>query len=288
VGIFLSNQKGDQMMKKLQYVLFILIFAGISYAQETTGDKWTNGGTGALQFSQAALKNWMAGGENALALNASLKYHVNYEYEKITWKNDLDLGYGLQIKSGESQKTDDRVDFNSSFGLEASNKWYYTGMLNFKTQMTNGYADTVKISGFMAPAYALLSVGIKYEPGDKFSFMVSPLTGKMTIVLDPLLSAAGSFGVDAGRNLRAELGGYVKVGFKTDILKNVNLDTKCEFFMNYFGQPFAVDVNWDLMLAMKINEYLSANISTQMIYDRDVNTELQFKEVFTFGLSFSI
>lgn len=273
-------------MKKLVVILLVLIIGVTLFAQDDVTPKWKNGGTGGLQFSQAALKNWMAGGENAMALNLSFNYFMDYQYEKMTWKNNLDVAYGIQIIAGESKKTDDKIDFASSFGYEAKNKWYYSALYSFKTQMVPGYTDTVKISTFMAPAYMTLSAGMKYD-SEKFSFMISPLTGKMTMVLDPILSAAGSFGVDAGKKSRLELGAFTKIGFKMDIMKNVNFSTKCELFANYFASPFSVDVNWDLMLAMKINEFLTTHISTQLIYDRDVIDKVQFKEVFTFGLSYS-
>ena len=273
-------------MKKIIITLLALILAVTMFAQDDSVEKWENGGAAGLQFSQAALKNWMAGGQNALALNTSFNYFFNYKFEKMTWKNNLDVAYGIQVIGGESEKTDDKIDFDSNFGYEAKNKWFYSALYSFKTQMFPGYADTVKISTFMAPAYMTLSAGMKYD-SDMFSFMVSPLTGKMTVILDPTLSAAGSFGVNAGKKTRMELGGFTKIAFKAHIIKNVKFSTKCELFANYFAAPFTVDVNWDLMLAMKINKFLTTNISTQLIYDRDVNTAVQFKEVFTFGLSYS-
>ncbi len=286
-------------MKKLLIILLILIIAVYSFAEDKVTDKWKNGGQGALQFSQAAMKNWTAGGENALALSAYFNYFMNYKHEKMSWDNILDLAYGLQYTGGLSQKTDDKIDFASTLAYEASKNWDYSGLFGFKTQMTSGYADTVLLSTFMAPAYMLISVGMKYEPNENFSVLLSPVTGKMTLVTDPLLSAVGSFGVPAGDRLRAEIGSFIKIAYKKELFKNVDLQTKCELFSNYFNNPQFVDVNWDVLVAMKINEYMSANISTQLIYDHDIDIEhevadgsiiigpaVQFKEVFSFGLTY--
>ncbi len=79
-----------------------------------------------------------------------------------------------------------------------------------------------------------------------------------------------------------------KCTLKKEVLKNVLLQTKLELFASYLDNPLFIDVNWDLMLSMKINEFLSANISTQVIYDHNVSTSVQFKEMFSFGLSFSL
>jgi hypothetical protein len=57
--------------------------------------------------------------------------------------------------------------------------------------------------------------------------------------------------------------------------------------MNYLENQQFIDVNWDILLAMKINKFLSASISTQMVYDQDYSAKLQFKETLGIGLSFS-
>ncbi|MCF7833315.1 MAG: DUF3078 domain-containing protein [Candidatus Marinimicrobia bacterium] len=275
-------------MKKFMMFLLILVVAVCVYAQDEVADKWTNSGQGALQFSQASFSNWAAGGVNALSLNAFLTYSINYKHEKLSWDNNLDLGYGFQISDGVTQKTDDKIDLSSTFAYEAGKNWAYTGMFSFKTQIMPGYSDTVLISNFMAPAYMLVSAGMTYKPGDIFKLTVSPLTGKMTVVADQDLADLGAFGVDTGKKFRAEFGGFIKTIIKKEIIENVLLQTKLELFANYFDSPLYLDVNWDLMLSMKINKYLTTNISTQLIYDHDVNTNVQFKEMFTFGLSFAL
>ena len=104
------------------------------------------------------------------------------------------------------------------------------------------------------------------------------------------------------KKVRYEAGGYLRAQFKKDIAKNVNLATKLELFSNYLDRPENIDVNWELLLNMKINKFLSANLATQMIYDNDIpvavertdatgvkvmgpGPRLQFKEVLSLGLS---
>lgn len=275
-------------MKKLLMISFVSMFAIFAFSEDDVATKWKNGGQGALQFSQASFSNWTVGGVNALSLNAFLTYSANYKNEKLSWDNNLDLGYGLQISNGVSQKTDDKIDLSSALAFEFGKNWDYSGMFSFKTQMTPGYSDTVLISNFMAPAYMLVSVGMTYKPSDNFKLMLSPITGKMTVVGNQILSDQGAFGVDSSKSFRAEFGGFVKMSLKKEVLKNVLLQTKLELFASYLDNPLFIDVNWDLMLSMKINEFLSANISTQVIYDHNVSTSVQFKEMFSFGLSFSL
>lgn len=289
-------------MKKLLIALLVLGAFVSVYAQGSdinAKGPWENKGQTSLQFAQAAFKNWSSGGTNALSLNALLVYNVNYKNEKLIWNNNVELGYGFQYALNTTQKTDDKVDISSSLEYKAGKHWDYSGMLSFKTQMTKGYSDTTLISNFFAPAYLMLSGGMTYAPTKAFSMLISPLTGKMTMVTDPTLSALGSYGVNPGEQLRGEFGGFAKISFKHEILQNVRLNTKLELFSNYLKDPQYVDVNWDLLISMKINKFLSANIASQLIYDHDINIKhenaqgiivtgpaVQFKEMFSLGITF--
>ena len=148
-------------------------------------------------------------------------------------------------------------------------------MLNFKTQFTRGYKETdagkVVISDFMSPGYILLAIGMEYKPTDAFFFSASPLGGKITLVMNDSLSTVGSFGVEAGKTTRSEFGGTIKMGVNREIMKNVSLTSTLELFSNYFDTPQNIDVSWKAMINMKVNEFLSANISTHLLYDDDID-----------------
>jgi hypothetical protein len=116
----------------------------------------------------------------------------------------------------------------------------------------------------------------------------------MTFVMDETLSNEGAYGVPVGNSVRGEFGGYIKIAWKKEILKNVTLDTKVDFFSNYVENPQYVDVNWDLLLTFKVNELISATLMTQLIYDYDIKfgpepgqPKIQFKELFGLGLAYN-
>ncbi len=272
-------------------------------AEEKDADKesWENKGRTSFQFAQSAFKNWASGGTNALSMNALLTYSLHYKQEKFSWKNNLEVGYGFQYAYDITQKTDDKIDYASSFDYTAAENWEYSGMLSFKTQMTKGYKDTVLLSNAFAPAYTVLSFGMTYSPDKDLQILISPLTGKMTMVTDSALSAAGAYGVNPGQKVRGEFGGFVKIAYSKEIFENVLLKTKLELFSNYLENPLYIDVNWDFLIAMKINKYLSANIATNLIYDYDTKTDrvntdgtteqvalVQFKEMFSLGITFNL
>jgi hypothetical protein len=287
-------------MKKLILSITALVLVYASLAQEVTREDtlWKFTGIVSLNLSQLSLTNWSAGGENNIAANGLIKLSPDYDNDTISWDNDLTLGYGL-VKQGNDpyRKSDDQIEVTSKFGYKASKHWYYSILAAFNTQFDVGYEDpdvrSVKISNFMAPAYLSVALGMDYKPNDHISLMIAPLSSKVTFVLDDDLSAAGSFGLDPNQTVRAEMGANIKFAYKQEILKNVELDTKLNLFSNYLDHPGHVDVNWDLLLTFKVNEFISASLLTQLIYDYDIKfgpdmdeDRVQFKELFGIGLTY--
>jgi hypothetical protein len=286
-------------MKKLIFItLFFFITSQIFAQEEADTSKWKFGGVGSLNFSQLSLYQWSAGGEPSFSGAAIVSLYANYKTENTSWDNSLDLGYGL-IKQGDlTKKSNDRIEFTSQYGKRASGQWFYSGMLNFKTQFTEGFNypnDSVAISTFMSPAYLSGSVGMDYKPNDKFNVFLSPVSSKMTFVFNDSIAADGNFGLEKDEKFRAEIGGFAKISYKTDLMENVLFTSKMDLFSNYLKNPQNIDINLEVLLSMKINEYLAATINALFIYDDDVNVPrenkasgpgLQAKEVFGLGLSY--
>jgi hypothetical protein len=293
------------MKKIITLSLSILLFNNFINAQSDTAKVWKKGAVVGINLSQTSLTNWQGGGQNSLAANALFSGFTNYKKGRNTWDNSLDLGYGL-LQQGNSDviKSDDKIDFNSKYGRYAFKHWYYSALLNFKSQMAPGYSypnDSVVISRFLAPAYILASIGLDYKPNDYFTMFISPITQKTTIVNDSRLNAVGAFGVDSGKVIRSEFGAYARFQFQKDIFTNVNFKTKLELFSNYLNNPQNIDVNWETLLSMKVNKYISATFSTTLVYDHDIKIAIdknndgviekagprvQFREVLGVGLSY--
>jgi len=302
--IYIINKTKDYSMK---HILMILVVSGIIVSVAAQDDTttvegpWKSNGMATLNFSQVSLTNWAQGGESSYAINALSAFNLNYSKDRSAWDNALDIGYGIQ-KIGDKNpgKTDDHIDLLSKYGYNISGDWYISSMLNIKTQFTKGYQETdagqLLISDLFSPGYILLAIGLEYKPNDNFYFSVSPVGGKITMVMNDSLSKVGSFGVDAGKTSRSELGGTVKMGINKDIMENVNLTTTLDLFSSYTESPQNIDISWKAMINMKVNEFLSATISTHLLYDDDIaytdpkgvdrGPRVQFKEILGIGLSF--
>jgi hypothetical protein len=297
------------MKKNILILSIVLISTGVTAQEATDADTlWKFSGATSLNLSQLSLSNWAAGGDNSLSGNALVNLSANYASAKTSWENKLVLGFGL-VKQGDdpTRKSNDQIDFSSKLGVKTTEKWFSTLLLGFTSQFAEGYDnpgedDRTKISNFMAPGYLSFSLGMDYKPSEVFSLFLSPLSSKFTFVLDDDLSAAGSYGLDPGDKARGEFGAYIKLAYKKEILKNVTLDTKVDFFSNYLNNPQYVDVNWDLLLTFKINDFLAASLLTHMIYDYDIKfgedttgdgeadtftEKVQFKELFGLGLTYT-
>lgn len=282
-------------------------FSQVTEAKTDTLKSWDKGIFFNLGFSQVTLSNWAAGGNNSVSVNGIAKFHSNFTGKKSSWENELNLGYGL-IKQDKLnlQKTDDNIEFTSKYGKKATEKWFYSGLLNFKTQFTEGYNypnDSVSISSFMAPGYLLSSAGMNYKHKDVLGLFFSPTTSKTTFVLNEKLANVGSFGVDEGKHIRYEIGGYLRANYQKDIMKNVKLTTTLGLFSNYLKNPQNIDINWDLMILMKVNKLITVSVNTNLVYDddakilRDDNGDginevngprTQFKEIITLGVSYKL
>ncbi len=254
--------------------------------------RWSRVNKVGMNISEIAFVNWNAGGNNSISGLGNAKFERNYKHKKVQWNNEMIMRYGLNVQEGQKiRKTEDAFAINSTLGfkMEDLSNWYFSAKANFNTQFTNGYKypDTdTPISGFMAPGYFLFGFGSEYSPEDKdFELYVSPITQKSTFVLDQDLADQGAFGVDKavydangvkikdGKQVVTELGFLITNSYQTKIYKNMFLSNRLTLYTDYLNSFGNVDINWLLDVELKVNDYVVANIGTQVIYDNDVKFE---------------
>lgn len=264
--------------------LIVMMCAPILRAQDdATSDSvdagpWTRDGAITITLNQVALSNWSAGGENTVAVGSLLSVGADYAEGKKSWANDLEIGYGVtKIEGLDLRKSDDKLTLLSKFDLNATNTLLYSALLDFRTQMTDGFdykdveagADPPKISGLLAPGYLSLGLGATWKPDESFELLVAPLSNRLIIVLDDSLSNVGAFGVDPGENFSSELGATSVAKFKKELVENVTFGSKLQLFAPY-SDIATIVVNWNSLLSMKVNDYITTQISFDVIYDEAI------------------
>ncbi len=256
-------------------------------------DIWKFGTTVKLDFNQGHVsKDWASGGESSISALSGVKSFAKYKKNKTSWENTVNFQYGL-LKSGDNKfrKNQDKLELNTKFGHLAFKKWYYTSMLNMKTQFVKGYkysndGSRKLISNFFAPAYILGSVGLDYRPKKNLSILLSPFTAKYTIVSDTANIDQTAFGIDADKKVKKEVGAYVKLLHKWKVTKDISIENKLEFYSSYSNTPKNVDVDWQFILNLPVNQYLTTSISTYFISDDDTGSKVQFKENLAIGVRY--
>lgn len=271
---------------------------------DTSNKVWKTGGMLNVNLNQGTLSNWAAGGDRSSFSIASLvSLYAFYKKDKHVWDNTLDLAYGLvNTTSLGTRKADDRIDLLSKYGYQISPKnWYIGGLVNFRTQFTKGYSypsDLPKVmtSDIFAPAYALVSPTITYQPKDNFSISLSPATARWTIVTNDSLSNVGAYGVDPGKKIRTEFGAFASVNYKAKISENASYQGRLDLFSNYLSNPQNIDLYMTNVLLLKVTRLITVNVSVDMIYDDDVASvdkdgnargpRLQLKQLLGVGLAY--
>ena len=288
-----------------------MTFAIVSFAQDELPQGWSHKGNIGLNFGQSSYTNWAAGGQNTVNGQGIFNYEIHYLKGNFKWDNTLNTALGYSFFDFEQKpiKTDDKIEFTSLATLKATEHLNYGAELAFRSQFAYGFDytkdSTQYISKFLAPAYISLGLGIEWVPCKHFSLYFSPVTGRVTIVNDDYLASIGAFGVNnldandptehvTGDKIRYEFGARAVAKFQYPIAQNIDFNSKLELFSNYLNHPERVDVDWQNMLVLKVNDWLNCNLATHLIYDYDIpfygedglkieGSKVQFKEVLAIG-----
>lgn len=279
-------------MKKMIFAS-LLLASQAYYAQDNqvkTDSTWLRKGTIAILGSQSSFSQWQAGGTNNVAINGALNYDLNYKKGDWLWDNKLIASYGINKISGQEQrKTDDRLDLNSVLGKKSKGLWYYSAFLNFKTQFDTGLNpdnELERISHFMSPAYLQTGLGMLWKKNDNFKVNFSPVTARFIFVHKHFTEFTESFGVEKGKTSRFELGASVNAYYKINVMENFSVENILNLYSNYLEDPQNVDVDYQLNAVLKVNKYISTNLTFQTLYDDNAYKGFQTRHTLGVGLNY--
>ncbi len=251
---------------------------------------WTYSGTESVQFSQAFLENWTKGGENSISLLSDLLIKANYKKNKNEWENYVRHQVGIiSTESYATQINTDQIEANSKYGLQASKRWYYSALFNFKSQFFNGYSDKTRkeiISGFMSPAYFTCALGMDYKKDKVFTLLLSPFTAKLTYVMDTAKVDQKNYSIDANKRSSFSNGASIVNNINWTINTELSLVSNLDAYISYFTKESLKQIDWELIFNMRVNRFLSTRINTQLRYFTNESDNVQLKENFTISFNY--
>ena len=278
-------------MKKILLIV-LSVQLSISFAQNTEEPQpnWTKKGIITFLVNQSSFENWIAGGISNVSGALGLNYDFNYQKNDWTWENKLIANFGLtKIKDQDIQKSSDLLEWNSVVGKKAKGYWYYSAFLNFKTQFADDLnKDTKGPTKFLSPGYVQFGPGMLWKKSDNLKVNIAPATSRLiTVDKDLTEPDKAYFGVEEGKSTRYELGASVGAYYKLDLMKNISMENILNLYSNYLEDPQNVDLDYTMNLVMNVNDFISANLSYQTIYDDNAFKGLQTRQVFGIGINYN-
>ena len=295
-----------KVLKSNKAFLFLLILGlflrSMLFAQEVEVDslpRWKQERKLGVLINQSSFDNWLAGGVNSFSGTLNFDYDLRYQSDQWDWTTTVDaaLGYAKNMDQDYFNKTEDQLEINTLLSLKSSRRWNFSSSFNLKTQNapgnnfieTAGNIERIKTSGFFSPAYMRLGFGMAYKKEKELALQFNPLTARLIVVdrafTQNLAQGETFFGVEEDKTARWEAGASIALQSKLMILKNVVVTNQLSLVANYLQEVKNIDVDYTINFNMKVNEYLSAILEAQMLYDDNALADLQFRQVFGLAVS---
>lgn len=265
---------------------------------------WLKTFNASLQFSQAYISpNWYQGGKNNLNMLGNLYYNIKLNerfYKDIMFETTMQYKLGLNNAPGDTIRnysiSEDLFQLTSKFGLRAAQRWFYSITLAFKTQLLNSYNTNSRDlkAAFLSPGELNLGVGMTYNysnPKKTFTAnaSISPLSWNMKSCTNKHINET-AFGIDPGHKTVHQFGSSAECNMTWKLAYNITYTSRLFAFTDY--SYFQGD--WEHTVNFSINRYLSTQIYAHMRYDTSAKRlddskwhKFQFKEILSFGLSYS-
>jgi hypothetical protein len=270
-------------------------------------------------LNQAALSNWVRGGENSISTALDVTGYVDYNNKalKVSSNNFARLKFGY-IATGKDgiRKNLDLIETNSKLNHKAFGKFDFSAILLFKTQIAKGRnyfkTDSGKdtsdvVSKFMNPAILTIGFGLDYKPNKTTSINFSPFSYKGTFVTDTGHIDQTKYGIAKNRKSLNEPGVSFMITNEFKPIETVTIINRLQLFTNYIHNPQNVDIDWEMIATARLNWYTDVRFNTHLIFDDDTRTvnldknnkpalrpdgtekktaRVQFKEMLGFSLFF--
>ncbi len=273
-------------------------------AEQVKKRHWLRTFNASLQFSQIYVSpNWYQGGNNNLNALGQIYYNVKLNevfHPNLLFETTMQYKIGLNNAPDDSihayNITDDLFQINTTFGIKAAHRWYYSFTGQFKTQLLNSYKSNTNDlkSSFLSPGELTAGLGMTYSYKNKpktFSFdaSIAPVSYNLKTCINAKMNP-GNYGIEAGHKTVSHFGSTAELKMSWRISHNISLNSRLFAFTDY--ESFQAD--WENTLAFEINKFLTTQIYCHARYDTRTPYDpeevkwkkLQIKEIFSIGFAY--
>ena len=274
----------------------LLLWAGGATAQTPAAPPppaygWKHGLVAGLTLTQVSFTDWTQGGSNALAYTMSANGQASEEEEGSNWTNLYKFAFG-QTRLGDQglRKTDDMIDLSTVYSYKIGSLVNPYAGATLKTQFAKGFmynADgtSTEVSKFFDPAYLTQGAGASYQPAKEVTTRLG--IGLREIVTsdfnqyadDPATSEIEKSSVDGGLESVTNVEWHLE--------ETILLASQLQLF-SAFKRMDEVIVRGNLSVTGKVNKYISAIFSLEIVNEKRVSPRTQVKESIALGLSYTI
>jgi len=266
----------------------------------------------AINFNQASFSNWQAGGASNVAWAMSLRSNFEEVQPRYIWRNLSNFEYGMIKQQGEDlAKSIDLIEFESLYTrrvefylkpyVSAALRTQFSNGRDFdeKTGSSNGVPIYPVTSDFADPLYLSQSAGVGYtiQPGIWTTRLGFSVRENITDVFRGY--AINEDEEDLGLDFDECIGNpdcdkyKVETGLEsiTEYARKFepeSIFTSRLAFFYAFNQLDEIDMHWRNDLTVKALSFLSFNFGLELLYDDDVLSKLQMKQLMGIGISYSL
>lgn len=272
-------------------------------AEKVKERHWIRTFSASLQFSQAYVSpNWYQGGNNNLVALANIYYNVKLNQ---SYHPNLLFDFTAQYKLGANNAPDDSIhaynvsedlfQLNTTFGVKAARRWYYSFTGQFKTQLLNSYKSNTRDlkSSFLSPGEFTAGIGMTYNyvnPRKTVTFdaSIAPLSYNLRTCISSRINRE-QFDIRPDRRTVSKFGSSAELKLLWKLTYNISFSSRVFAFTDY--ESFQAD--WENTLSMEINRFLTTQIYAHARYDSNTPREadsdwhkFQLKEIFSIGFAY--
>jgi len=230
-----------------------------------------------MAFSQTLLsKYWAKGGQSSVSSMLDMKGEIKYNdlKKKQKWISSARMKYGAILSGDYGLRTNtDIFEINSQYNKVIQGKFDFSSVFYMKNQISKGYNypnDSVAVSKFLSPGTFTVGIGIEYKPFKHTQINFSPLSYKITFVMDTAVIDQTHHGIQADRRTKQELGGQLVMKNKLTIMKGLEINNSLRMFASYSARPMNVDFDWEINLKKQFTWFFAVSANFHMIYDKDI------------------